>query len=104
MIHYQNLQLYLRLGLNLKNTYRVLEFNQYQWLKQYFEFNTRTKRIEAEENGDKDGKGCYKLMNNAVYVKKSGKLKKQNRCKTCKQQKRLFKMDIQTNPYVTQNI
>ena len=54
MIHYQNLQLYLRLGLNLKNTYRVLEFNQYQRLKQYFEFNTHTKRIEAEENGDKD--------------------------------------------------
>ena len=29
---------------------------------------------------------------------------KQNRCKTCKQQKRLFKMDIQTKLYVTQNI
>ena len=28
------------------------------------------KRIEAEKNGDKDGKALYKLMNNAVYGKK----------------------------------
>ena len=30
---------------------------------------THTKRIEAEKNGDKDGKALYKLMNNAVYTK-----------------------------------
>ena len=48
--------------------HRALEFNQSQWLKQYVEFNTR-KKIEAEQNGDKDGKALYKLMNNAVYGK-----------------------------------
>ena len=47
---------------------RVLEFNQSQWLKPYVEFNTR-KRIETRENGDKDGKALYKLMNNVVYGK-----------------------------------
>ena len=26
-------------------------------------------RIEAEKNGDKDGKALYKLMNNAAYGK-----------------------------------
>ena len=36
--------------------------------KQYVEFNTQ-KRIEAEKNGDKNGKALYKLMNNAVYGK-----------------------------------
>ena len=36
--------------------------------------------------------------------KKSGKLKKKNRCKTGKQQKRLIKIDIQTKLYVKQNI
>ena len=41
------------------------------------------------KNGDKDGKVLYKLMNNAVQD--DGKLKKQNQCKTCKQQKILFK-------------
>ena len=48
MIHYENLKLYLRLGLKLKH--RVLEFNQSQWLKPYIEFNTQ-KRIETEKNG-----------------------------------------------------
>ena len=56
-----------------------MEFNQSQWLKQYVEFNTQ-KKIEAEKNGDKDGKVLYKLMNNVVC--------------TCKQQKGLFKIDI----------
>ena len=41
-------------------------------------------------------------MNNAVYGKNHGKLK--NRCKTCKQQKRLLKTGIQTKLYGTQNI
>ena len=39
VIHYENLKLYLRLGLKLKNIHRVLEFNQSQW--QYVEFNTQ---------------------------------------------------------------
>ena len=66
VIHYENLQLYLRLGLKLKKIHRVLELNQSQWLKQYVELNS-PKRIEAEKNGDKDGKGLYNLMNNVVY-------------------------------------
>ena len=65
MIHYENLHLYLRLGLILKNIYRVLEFNQSQWVKQYIEFNAQ-KTIEAEKNGEKDRKALYKLMNNTV--------------------------------------
>ena len=40
VLHYQNLQRYLRLGSKLKNVHHVLEFNQSQWLKLYVEFNT----------------------------------------------------------------
>ena len=41
VLHYENLQLYLRLGLKLKIMHRVLEFSQSQWLKPYVEFNTK---------------------------------------------------------------
>ena len=44
VLHYENLRLYLRLGLKLKS-------------------------VEAEKNGDKDGKALYKLMNNTIYGK-----------------------------------
>ena len=57
--HYENLELYLRLGLKLNKLHRVLEFNQPKWLKQYVEFN-RQKILEAEKNGDKDRKALYK--------------------------------------------
>ena len=41
VIHYEKLQLYLRIGLKLKKKkHPVLEFNQSKWLKSYFEFNT----------------------------------------------------------------
>ena len=69
MIHYEKLQIYLRVGMKLKKIYRVLEFNQSEWLKQYVKFNTQ-KRIEAEKNGYEDGKALHKLMSNAVYGKK----------------------------------
>ena len=36
----------------------ILELTQTQWLKPYIEFNTQ-KRIEAEKNGDIDGKALY---------------------------------------------
>ena len=68
VLHYQNFQLYWKLGLKyLKKIHCVLEFNQSQWLKLYVEFNTQ--KIEAEKNGDKDGKALHKLMKNVVYGK-----------------------------------
>ena len=41
VIHYESLQLYLRLEMKLKEIHRVLEFNQSQWLKQYVEFKQK---------------------------------------------------------------
>ena len=64
----------LKNRIQAKKIYCVLEFNQSQWPKQYIEFNTQ-KRIEAEKNGDQDGKALYKLMNNAVYGKTMGNLR-----------------------------
>ena len=52
--YYENLQLYLRLGLKLKK-HVVLEFNPPQWLKPYVEINTQKKK-EPEKNAGKVGK------------------------------------------------
>ena len=41
VLHFENLQLYLRIGLKLKIIRRVLDFNQSQWLKPYIEYNTQ---------------------------------------------------------------
>ena len=57
VFRYENLKLYLRQGSKLKNIYRVLEFNQSQWLKQHIEFNTQ-KRIEPEKKKTKLEKSC----------------------------------------------
>ena len=58
VIHYQNVQLYLRLGLKLKKKkkniyiyiyiYRVLEFNQFEWPKHYVEFNTKKEKKQKK--------------------------------------------------------
>ena len=49
------MQLYLRLGLRLKeHIAELLEFNQSQWIKPFVEFNSK-KRIEVEKYGDKEG-------------------------------------------------
>ena len=41
VLHYENLQLCLRLGLKLKKIHGILEFNQSQRLKPYIEFNAQ---------------------------------------------------------------
>ena len=71
----------------------MLELNQFQWLKQYVEFNTQ-KRIEAEKNGDKDGKELYKLMNIAVYGKTMENLINRIDVKRVSNKKDYLKMDI----------
>ena len=65
VLHCRNLQLYLRLGMKLKQVYRVLEFDQSPCLEEYISFNTQ-KRMQAKNSFEKD---FFKLMNNSVYGK-----------------------------------
>ena len=63
VLHYQNLQLYLDLGLKIKKVHRVLEFDRSPWLKQYIDFTTE-KRKYARNPFEKD---FFKLMNNSAF-------------------------------------
>ena len=46
VLYYQNLQLYLSLGMKLTKTHRVLKFKQSDWMKKYIDFSTE-KRMNA---------------------------------------------------------
>ena len=58
VIHYENLQFYLRLGLKLKKIYRVLQFNQPEWLTPYAVFNTEKKNRSRKKMMSKMKKRC----------------------------------------------
>ena len=97
MLHYENLQPYLRLGLKLTKIHSILEFNQSQWLKPHVKFTTQ-ERIEPKQNGEKDRKMLCKLLKNAVYGKTMEKLRNTIDVKLVT--KKTVKMEIKTKLYV----
>ena len=65
VVHYRNLQFYLKQGMKLKRVHRVLEFEQERWVEPYIRRNT-----EFRKNAKSDfEKNFYKLMNNSVFGK-----------------------------------
>ena len=65
VIHYLELQYYVKLGMVVDEVSEILSFDQTNWLAPYIAFNTE-KRQGAKNAFEKD---FFKLMNNSVYGK-----------------------------------
>ncbi|CAJ0914326.1 5106_t:CDS:2, partial [Entrophospora sp. SA101] len=65
VIHYQELQYYVKLGMVVDEVTEILSFDQTNWLAPYIKLNTEL-RQKAENDFEKD---FFKLMNNSVYGK-----------------------------------
>ena len=65
VVHYSNLQFYLRHGMRLKKVHRVIEFDQEPWMEPYIRMNTDFRK-QAKSDFETD---FYKLMNNSVFGK-----------------------------------
>ena len=72
VLHYRNLQLYLSLGMKLTRNHRILKFKQFDWLKKCIGFNTDKKKNAANSFE----KSSFELMNNSVFGKTMGNLRK----------------------------
>ena len=101
MLHYEKLQLYLRLVLKLNKNASRIRIESIKWLKPYVEFNTQkimeVKRMEGDWNM------LSKLLK--IHLpQNNGKLDYWIDVKSASKKKILFKIDIKTKLYVTKYI
>ena len=68
VIHYQELQYYVKLGMVVDKVSEILSFDQTNWLEPYISFNTE-KRNEAKKARNTFLSDFFKLMNVSVYGK-----------------------------------
>lgn len=79
VVHYKNLQLYIKQGLILTKVHRAISFNQSKWLEPYINNNTSL-RQKASDDFEKD---LWKLMNNSVFGKTMENVRKRIDVKIC---------------------
>ena len=91
--HIKSLKQALNHGLKLKKIHRIIEFNQKAWLKPYIDMNTELRKL-AKDDFEKD---LFKLMNNAVFRKTMGNIRKHGNIKLVTTDKKRNKLVSEPN-------
>ena len=99
VVHINSLKQALNKGLKLKKIHRIIEFNQEAWLKPYIDMNTELRKL-AKNDFEKD---LFKLMNNSVYGKTMGNIRKHREIKLVTTDKKRSKLVSEPN-YHTINL
>ena len=99
VIHIRALKQVLNHGLVFKNAHRVIKVNQEAWLKPYDDMNTKL-RTEAKIEFEKD---FFKLMNNSVFGKTMGNVRKHRDIKLVTTEERRNKLVSEPNYHKTKH-
>ena len=97
VIHIRSLKQALDHGLILKKVYRVIQFNQEAWLKEYTEMNAELRK-QAKNDFEKQ---FLKLMNNSVFGKTMENVRKHKDIKLVATDKRRNQLVSEPNYHTT---
>ena len=87
------------MDLKLKETHRIIEFNQEAWLKPYIDMNIELRKA-AKNDFEKD---LFKLMNNSVFGKTMENIRNHRNIKLVTNDKKRSKLVSEPN-YHTINL
>ena len=93
VVHINSLKQALNHELKLKKIHRVIEFNQKEWLKPYIDMNTELRKL-TKNDFEKD---LFKLMNNSVFEKTMGNIRKHRDIKLVTTDKKRSKLVSEPN-------
>ena len=65
VLHYRNLQFYVKHGMKLIKVHSIMQFRQTRWIAKFIEYNTEMRKAAKSESE----KSLWKLASNSVYGK-----------------------------------